>query len=96
MDERERQRERWSEPAFADDPYEQAARRPIEHQCVEFCPICRTADVLRATLPPEFQEHWQSWQRELLMAVRSLVDHYIEHLDRERKGGVRIEDIPIE
>ena len=68
----------------------------IEHRCVELCPICRTADVLRATLPPEFQQHWHSWQREMLLALRALVDHYIEHLEAERRRAVRVEDIPIE
>ena len=43
---------------------------------------------LRATMPAEFQEHWHAWQREMLLAVRSLLDHYIEHLEtRAAKGG---------
>jgi hypothetical protein len=70
--------------------------RQIEFECVDFCPICRTADVLRATMPPEFQEHWHSWQRELLLAVRSLLDHYIEHVESERQRATPVEDIPIE
>jgi hypothetical protein len=75
--------------------YERGGRR-IERQCVEFCPICRTADVLRATMPAEFQEHWHAWQREMLLAARSLLDHYIEHVERERHKSVQVEDIPIE
>jgi hypothetical protein len=71
--------------------------RRIEQQCLDFCPICRTADVVRATMPAEFQEHWRAWQREMLLAFRSLVDHYIEHLERDRRGGgISIEDIPVE
>jgi hypothetical protein len=70
--------------------------RPIEHHCVELCPICRTADVLRATLPEEFQDHWHAWQREMLMAARSLLDHYIERIESERRRAVQVEDIPIE
>jgi hypothetical protein len=68
----------------------------MERQCVEFCPICRTADLLRATMPAEFQEHWHSWQREMLLAARSLLDHYIEHVESERRRAVQVEDIPIE
>jgi hypothetical protein len=77
---------------------EHASRGPrsIESQCVDFCPICRAADVLRATMPPEFQEHWHAWQREVLLAVRSLLDHYIEHVEAERTRAVPVEDIPIE
>ena len=31
-----------------------------------------------------------------LLAVRSLLDHYIEHIDTERRREVPVEDIPIE
>ena len=72
------------------------AGRRIEFECVDFCPICRTADVLRATMPAEFQEHWHSWQKEMLLAVRALLDHYIEHVDTERRKTTPVEDIPIE
>ena len=68
----------------------------VEHQCLEFCPICRTADVLRAAMPPEFQQHWQALQREGLLAARSLIDHYIHHLESHRPQGAPVEDIPIE
>ena len=68
----------------------------IEHQCLDFCPICRTADVLRAALPPEFQEHWHALQREGLLAARALLDHYIHHLESQRASAAPVEDIPIE
>ena len=78
-----------------------AAGRPagaghIEHQCVAFCPICRAADVLRAAAPPEFQEHWHALQREGLLAARTLIDHYIRHLESQRTSAAPVEDIPIE
>jgi hypothetical protein len=69
---------------------------PIEHQCLEFCPICRTADVLRAALPPEAREHWHSLQREGLLAARAMLDHYLHHLESQPSGGAPVEDIPIE
>ena len=68
----------------------------VEHQCLAFCPICRTADVLRAATPPEFQEHWQALQRDGLLAARSLIDHYIRHLESQRASAAPVEDIPIE
>ena len=52
-----------------------------ETQCVEWCPICRTADVLRASTTPEIREQWQEMQREALLTVRALIDHYVQHLD---------------
>jgi hypothetical protein len=72
-----------------------SAGRPA-HQCLEFCPICRTADVVRAAAPPEFQQHWQALQREGLLAARALIDHYIRHLESHRPGAAPVEDIPIE
>jgi hypothetical protein len=68
----------------------------IEHQCLEFCPICRTADVVRAALPPEAREHWHALQREGLLAARAMLDHYLRHLDAQPSGGSPVEDIPVE
>jgi hypothetical protein len=80
----------WGEPA----PPTDGAR--VEHQCLEFCPICRTADVVRAALPPEAREHWHALQREGLLAARALLDHYLRHLDAQPSGNAPVEDIPIE
>jgi hypothetical protein len=68
----------------------------IEFQCLEFCPICRTADVVRATMPEEFREHWHNVQREGLLAMRALLDQYIQRLDQQRSRTATVEDIPIE
>ena len=54
------------------------------HQCVELCPICRGAEVLRATSSPELRGQWQSVQREALVTMRALIDHYLERLDETR------------
>jgi hypothetical protein len=82
------------------DPFDQLReskeRGGIEFQCLEFCPICRTADVMRATMPDEFREHLHNLQREGLLAMRALLDHYIQHLERQRARSVPVEDIPIE
>lgn len=68
-------------------------------QCVELCPICRGAEVLRATATPEMRDQWRSVQREALQTMRALIDHYIEHLEQDEAGstpGPRVEEIPIE
>ena len=68
------------------------------HQCVELCPICRGAEILRATSTPELRGQWQSVQREALVTMRALIDHYLERLDDDREGAARprVEDIPID
>jgi hypothetical protein len=63
---------------------------------VEWCPICRTADVLRATAPPELRDQWQAVQREALVTTRALIDGYLERLDSEPDPGPRVQDIPID
>jgi len=68
----------------------------IDLHCLEFCPICRTADVLRTTLPNDFHEQMHSLQRDVLVAVRSALNHYIEHMDSERERTKAVEDIPVE
>jgi len=65
-------------------------------ECLEWCPICRAADVVRATAPPELRDQWQSVQREALLTTRALIDSYLERLDTEAERGPRVQDIPIE
>jgi hypothetical protein len=87
-------------PFESDNPFDslraEAQRSGVEFQCLDFCPICRTADVLRATMPDEFRDHLHNLQREGLLAMRALIDNYIQHLERQRARSVPIEDIPIE
>lgn len=85
--------ERETPPAHpsGSDPY---AHRSLE--CVEWCPICRAADVLRATAPPELREQWQTVQREALLTTRALIDSYLERIDGDAERGPRVQDIPIE
>ena len=66
------------------------------HECLDWCPICRSADVVRATAPPELREQVQSLQRDALITLRALLDAYIERLDAHPRRGARVEDIPIE
>jgi hypothetical protein len=103
MDERHtRPHERLSEvPPLGDDPLfgesvPPAGDSQTEHQCLEYCPICRTADVVRTALPPEAREHWHALQREGVLAARAMLDHYLRHLDAQPSGGAPVEDIPIE
>ena len=66
-------------------------------QCLELCPICRGAEVLRASASPELRSQWHSVQRETLLTMRTLIDHYLERLaDAEAASHPPVEDIPIE
>jgi hypothetical protein len=68
-------------------------------QCVELCPICRGADVLRATSSPELRGQWQTVQREALVTMRALIDHYLERLDEAEAAahnGPVVEEIRIQ
>jgi hypothetical protein len=66
-----------------------------ELQCVELCPICRAADILRASGPPELRGQLTEFQREALMTLRALLDHYIDRLEPQSDPSERVEDIPI-
>src|SRR3954451_8429695 len=81
-------------PSRSDPPGAADAQHSFE--CVEWCPICRTADVLRASAPPELRGQWQAVQREALLTTRALIDNYLERLDSEPDPGPRVQDIPIE
>lgn len=82
---------------FAPDEWAAALGGGGDHtECLEWCPICRTADVLRATATPELREQLNQVQREALITVRALLDHYLERLDDKPQRATRVEDIPID
>ena len=86
--------------AFADGSAFEAMRAHLsegETQCVDWCPLCRGADLLRANASPELREQWSAVQREALLAIRALIDHYLERADAaDGEPRRRVEDIPIE
>jgi hypothetical protein len=53
------------------------------------------AEVARGLVPAELRQQFLDALRELLVAVRALIDWYLERLGRERKDAVEVEDIPI-
>jgi hypothetical protein len=67
------------------------------HECLDWCPICRTADVLRSTASPELREQIQNLQRDAVETLRALLDAYLERLgEKPERRGSPVEDIPIE
>ncbi len=70
---------------------------PAAHECLDWCPICRTADVLRGSAAPELRGQVQSVQREALVTMRALLDAYIERLESAPgREDTAVEDIPID
>ncbi len=70
--------------AIADGSVLEAIREHAESdetRCLEWCPICRTADLLRANATPELREQWTALQREGLLAFRTLIDHYLNRTE---------------
>jgi hypothetical protein len=80
---------------------EDAAGEAEQHVCLEWCPICRGADVVRATAPPELREQLEAIQRDALALARALIDAYLARQGepkappgaREQRG---VENIPID
>lgn len=50
---------------------------------------------VRELIPPELQQRLANALREVLQALRDLLDWYLERLDRERAEPAEVQDIPI-
>lgn len=50
---------------------------------------------LRELIPPELQQRLINAVREVLHALRDLLDWYLERLDRQRSEPTQVQDIPI-
>ena len=61
----------------------------------ELDPFVTLAQAMRDLIPPELQRRLMAALRELLLALRALIDWYLERLERRREQPVQVEDIPI-
>jgi hypothetical protein len=61
----------------------------------ELDPFVALVQAVRDLIPPDVQERLTAALREVLMALRALIDWYLERLDRRREQGVEVQDIPI-
>ncbi len=50
---------------------------------------------IRDRIPPELRERLADAVRELLTAVRALIDWYLERIERRPRGPSEVHDIPI-
>ena len=53
-------------------------------------------ELARGSLPPEVSRQLAQALRELLIALRAVLDYSIEHLEPAEPAAVQVEDIPIE
>jgi hypothetical protein len=58
-------------------------------------PLVAVVQALRDLVPPDLQRRLVAALRELLLALRALIDWYLEHLERRREQAVEVQDIPI-
>ncbi len=61
----------------------------------ELDPFVTLLQAMRDLIPPELQRRLVAALRELLLALRALIDWYLERLERRREQSVEVEDIPI-
>ena len=53
-------------------------------------------EALKGTVPPELAQQLADALRELLVALRAVLDYSIARLERPRSEPVQVEDIPVE
>ena len=58
-------------------------------------PLLGLVQALRDLIPPDLQRRLVAAVRELLLALRALIDWYLERLERRREQSVEVQDIPI-
>jgi hypothetical protein len=58
--------------------------------------IIQVVQSLRELIPPELERRLAEALRELLLAIRALIDWYLERADRRRSAPVEVHDIPIQ
>jgi hypothetical protein len=61
----------------------------------ELDPFVSLVQSLRDLIPPELQRRLVAALRELLLALRAVIDWYLERLERRREQAVDVQDIPI-
>jgi hypothetical protein len=61
----------------------------------ELAALLQALQSLRDLIPPELERRLIEAVRELLLALRALIDWYLERIDRRRAASPEVQDIPI-
>ncbi len=86
------------DPAWDDEPYFRnggAPPPPPRGAGLDFSALFVLLDAVRRAAPAELQERLTGLIREALLTLRSLIDWYLERLERPQRKA-RVEDIPID
>ena len=78
-------------PAGWQQPNDGPPERPSEFEA-----LLAAVGLVRELIPPEVLTRLAAALRELLLALRALIDFYLERLDRPRHAPERVRDIPID
>jgi hypothetical protein len=79
-------------PGAHEQPY---GRPPPPRSGLDFSALFVLIDALRRAAPAELQDRMTAFIREGLLTLRSLIDWYLDKLDRPSREP-KVEDIPID
>ena len=71
------------------------APRPSSSPFPDLSRLVGLVDSARGALPPELSRQLADALRELLLALRAVLDYSIDRLERPRREEPQVEDIPI-
>lgn len=83
------------EPASPPPSGWQTAEEDPRGSTSELDPLVALVQAVRDLIPPDLQQRLIAALREVLLALRALIDWYLERIDRRREQGVEVQDIPI-
>ncbi len=81
-------------PDWWDFGPEESGGRAARAGVPDLAPLFMMLEGLRRAIPAELQEQFTTLVRELLLALRALIDWYVQRMD-ERQPEPAVEDIPI-
>ncbi|HZU40606.1 MAG TPA: hypothetical protein VE992_06125 [Solirubrobacteraceae bacterium] len=61
----------------------------------ELEPLLAALEAARELIPPDLRRRLAEALREVLLALRALIDWYLERLERGDDGGGEVEEIPV-
>jgi hypothetical protein len=62
----------------------------------DLAPLFALVETARSAVPPELAQQLASALRELLMALRAVIDWYLERLEHPAPPPAEVEDIPLD
>jgi hypothetical protein len=73
----------------------QAPEDGVPSSAADLEPLLQLVEALRGLVPPELQRRLAAAIRELLLALRALIDWYLERLEQRDRQPADVQDIPI-